>query len=107
MQVEPVPKPDDNLPPDQTLLFGETITLDAGEGDTYSWSADNPLIIIPDPTQRYITAGGTPDQGVTYTVDVTLGICSGRGEVTITEFPRCKCDVPTAFSPNGDNNNDV
>ncbi len=107
MQVEPVPKPDDNLPPDQTLLFGETITLDAGEGDTYNWSADDPLITIPDPTQRYITVGGTPDPGVTYQVEVTLGICSGQGEVKISEYPRCKCDVPSAFSPNGDGENDI
>ncbi len=103
--VKPTPTPEVSLGPDQILKFGESITLDAGPGEQYSWTSD-PLVSITDPQSRYITVPGLLDT-ITYSVEVTMGGCIGEGEKKVGMYPPSKLGIPTAFSPNGDDKNDV
>ncbi len=99
--VKPAPTPDVTLGPDITIKFGESITLDAGPGDSYSWSAD-PLVPIPDPNAQTITVPGYSDPNpITYSVEVTKAGCVGDGEKVVGMYPPSKLGIPTAFTPNG------
>ena len=106
VEVHEIPTPEDYIGDDVILLFGETIELDAGPGDTYDWQADDPSVIIGNPDERYITAYGSEDT-VTYTVwvsNIVTGIlngCSAEAMIKVAMFPYGTVDVPTAFSPDG------
>jgi len=106
IEVIETPKPEPYLGQDTTLIFGQTITLDAGPGSEYEWLSDDPLVTIPNPDHQLIQAIGT-QEGVTYFVDVWENGCKGSGSIFVGEYPRCAADVPTAFTPNGDGRNDV
>ena len=75
---------------------GDTITLDAGLGDTYLWSNFKTTRVI-----KVIKSGK-----YTVTVKDTLG-CATTSDIMITE----KCDpkffMPNTFTPNGDGLNDA
>jgi gliding motility-associated-like protein len=105
--VKPAPKPEQFLGDDITLKYGESITLDAGEGDTYTWTS-NPEVPIENPNSRTITIHGyTNPNPVEYQVIVELDGCPAEGYKLVGMFPPSKWGVPTAFSPNGDGDNDV
>ena len=84
---------------DETILLGSSITLTASGGGTYSWSngeTTNPITVSPIVTTDYCVT----------VMDVNS--CSDSECVRITvEIPCGNLFIPQAFSPNGDNENDV
>ncbi len=109
IEVNESPEPEIYLGNDITLKFGETITMDAGPGTIYSWTADpEPPNPIPNPDERYVTVSGysEPDP-ITYMVIVDLEGCIDTAYKVVGMYPPSKLGVPTAFSPNNDNVNDV
>ncbi len=105
--VEVLESPTINLTDNITIEIGESITLLASGGVTYSWS---PTTFLNDPT--IASPVSTPTETITYTVKVTddLG-CESEASVTIivNEVDNCALGslfIPTAFSPNGDGLND-
>ena len=91
-----------NATPGTTITEGETVTLDVvtdAIGETYQWDDGN-------------TQGSRevmPTETTTYTVLVTdENGCTAEATITITVEERlCTTfDVPTAFTPNGDGQND-
>ena len=103
--VKPSPNPGDALGDDVTINFGETITLDAGEGDYYIWTSE-PYYEINNPDQRYITVSGKTEP-VEFIAYVEIDGCGAEGSKVVTMYPPSKLGIPTAFTPNGDGLNDV
>ena len=84
------------LPADTLLCEGEELDLSIPLPGTYLWSDGS------DSNQISIVEDGA------YTVEIqnNCGVFNHSFEVT-TEICGCNVYVPTAFSPNGDGNNDV
>lgn len=94
--VEVVPAPVIFLGNDTIIRPGDQLLLDAGNpGASYVWSTG-------DTTQ---TIFGQSNQS--YWVGVDKSGCMAFDSIFIDEFPPCVLAVPTAFSPNGDGNNDI
>jgi gliding motility-associated-like protein len=98
------PDPIANAGADITVASGSTVTLNASGGGTYLWSpstglsctaCQNPLV--------------TPTEGINYTVFVTdTNGCTDSDAMSISMEMKCgNVFVPTAFSPNGDSENDL
>lgn len=98
-------------------VLPETVTVEAGEstqlqvivgggvtGETYTWTPDEDLSCsnCPNPI-------ATPSETTTYTVTVSTddGCSSSDTILVIVEQPCTDVFVPTVFSPNGDNINDL
>jgi gliding motility-associated-like protein len=107
--VEVLPIVDITLPMFDYFVEGETIQLDAvvidGDNSTYVWSPPLGLSCTdcPNPTV-------TPEENITYNLTVTneLG-CSDSVSIFLEKIFTCNDDlinVPNAFTPNGDGNND-
>lgn len=89
--------PDVNLGNDTDVCKNEKIILDAGyPGTTYQWSTGETTQVINPPI---------PDHDTYYSVIVNNFGCLGYD----TMLAAINCDVimPSAFSPNGDNINDI
>ncbi|RIJ37544.1 Ig-like domain-containing protein [Pontibacter oryzae] len=87
--------------PDKTVIQGQTVELRGTGGATYQWEPatylNNPN--IANPIAR-------PEETITYTVTVTSREgCVDTASVTVEVIPGIK--IPNAFTPNGDNVNEV
>lgn len=83
----------------QTILLGDNVLLNALGANTYLWSTgENTESINVSPTET-----------TTYTLTGTNQYnCSATDEIIVTvQFKKVQLKVPNAFSPNGDNLNDV
>jgi len=89
--------PNTNLGNDTFLCSGSSLILDAGAGSgyTYNWSTG-------DSTQTYTV---TTIGAYAVTVSDSATGCSVSDNIIITDCPII--GVPTAFSPNGDGQNDI
>lgn len=96
---------------DVTMYLGQTATLWASDGDStsiYNWS---PLSTLSCPVPACDTAFATPTETTTYCVTVMNGngcidsTCT-RVNIVIPCISNRNLDVPNAFTPNGDGNND-
>jgi gliding motility-associated-like protein len=88
-----------------TILSGETTQLSASApfGATISWSPSGSL-----GCSTCANTSASPQVTTTYTVVATLNGCSGMDTITISVDIICgDLFVPTAFSPNGDGQNDI
>jgi gliding motility-associated-like protein len=103
--VKPVPKPEEALGEDIWVKFGESTTLDAGEGDSYLWTSI-PETIIENPTAQVITVPGSSVSTI-YHVEVEKNGCIGEGEKLVNMYPYNALGIPTVFTPNGDGENDI
>ncbi len=87
-----------SLGKDTSVCSGESLQLDAGNnGSSFAWSTGETTPIVK-----------VNHEGV-YWVTIYDGLCSAGDTITIG-FAACKEDIPyipNAFSPNGDNINDV
>lgn len=89
-----------------TLIQGNSLTLTvvgAAANDTYQWT---PIISLATPTAA--TTLASPSQTTTYTVVVTTADgCESSTTVTVNVIEPPKLTIPNAFTPNGDDVNDV
>jgi gliding motility-associated-like protein len=98
IEVDIIPLPIVNLGLDTAICKGESILLDVSRpGGKYLWQdmKTSPKYTIND--------------FGTYWVDVTVGNCTNRDEIVVSNSHLCNCPVllPNAFSPNGDLRNDI
>jgi len=90
------PLPIINLGNDTTIKYNEHITLNAGNpGAAYFWSTGNTTQTITVSEEQLIW------------VEVENDGCINYDTIFISEFPQCIIAVPTAFTPNGDGQNDI
>jgi len=91
---------------DQTIIIGNSTTLSVTtpQNETYQWTPDNTLSC-----NNCLHPTALPQQTTTYYITVTdSNGCTTRDSITITVKTICgNFYIPTAFSPNADNVNDV
>ena len=97
----PVPSVSGNA----TICNAESTNLTASGGSTYAWAPPTGLSCsnCPNPV-------ATPASTTTYTLVVSNGAANCFGIDTVTVVVKGECPeiyVPTGFSPNGDNNNEM
>ncbi|MEQ1745028.1 MAG: T9SS type B sorting domain-containing protein [Saprospiraceae bacterium] len=85
-----------SLGPDTVFCSGETLLLDVGiAGATYEWNTGA--------TSQTLTVS---DSGL-YIVKVFDGLCTGTDSVFVRENACDLLNIPNAFTPDGDGNNDA
>jgi gliding motility-associated-like protein len=104
-EIKPIPQPGNYLIDSVTVKFGESVTLDAGPGDSWSWFAE-PEVEFELPGERYLTVPGLTDT-IYYYVEVMLKGCLAVDSVKVARYEKSAVGVPTAFTPNGDGDNEI
>ena len=101
VDVSIAPAPNVDLGEDLTLEVGETAELDGGnEGISYIWSIND--IVSSDDISSTLLVNSTG----AYSVEVRgTNDCVGRDTVNV--YSKGRRYLPSGFSPNGDNKNDV
>jgi gliding motility-associated-like protein len=98
------PKPEITLSSDTTIIIGMTLPLHVSGANTYIWTPVDYLSCTScsNPTTR-------PSETIEYCVEgVNSFGCSDTACMTVTVDKECgETFVPSAFSPNGDGNNDL
>jgi gliding motility-associated-like protein len=98
------PKPEITLTSDTTIIIGMTLPLHVSGANTYIWTPVDYLSCTScsNPTTR-------PSETIEYCVEgVNSFGCSDTACMTVTVDKECgETFVPSAFSPNGDGNNDL
>jgi gliding motility-associated-like protein len=98
MMVELKALPDVDLGQDILLFPGETVTLDAGEFETYMWNSN------PSQSGQYYEVKYEDVTGKdSVTVEVFDGYCKNSDGITIESF---NVQIPNVVTPNGDGKND-
>ncbi len=92
------------VPKDTAVILGESVQIHVNsQGDVCSWS---PEIYLDDPNVSSPIA--TPLEDLTYTVVcIDSNGCRGEDTVRIIVKDDCEFFIPDAFTPNGDQENDV
>ncbi|MGZ4055752.1 MAG: DUF7948 domain-containing protein, partial [Bacteroidia bacterium] len=89
-----------------SIMLGSSTPLTASGGTSYAWSPATGLSCT-----NCANPIATPIQTTTYCVQVSNGTCSDSSCVTVNVEMPCpdvtELQVPDAFSPNGDANNDL
>ncbi|MGI4874159.1 MAG: gliding motility-associated C-terminal domain-containing protein [Janthinobacterium lividum] len=100
--VNVYPVVDVDAGPDVTIMEGDDVTLIGTASGTYpvTWG---PALGLSSTTILQPVA--SPTVTTTYTLSAGLGHCTDQSSVTVTVTPRLR--IPTAFSPNGDGNDDT
>jgi gliding motility-associated-like protein len=100
--VNPLPATDAG--PDQTIISGASVQLNANggiTGSTYLWS---PGLYLDDSVSAFPVA--TPLETITYAVKITSPTgCTATDSITITVRPTL--DISNGITPNGDGKNDI
>jgi gliding motility-associated-like protein len=106
VSVQPPPLKNPLNYPDTSLIIGEYLDLDAtaGEGFNYSWNPTDGLSCPNCPNPR-----AQPLKNTNYIVTISdpFGCFSYKDTIYIEVIEEYSLDVPNAFSPNGDGNNDI
>ncbi|MBP9076373.1 MAG: gliding motility-associated C-terminal domain-containing protein [Haliscomenobacter sp.] len=101
--LEVLPLPAVSLPGQVTLTQGERLQLDAGgSADTYAWTPAEGLSCADCPAPVL-----QPKAGGTYCVTAVKDGCAAEACIDVTVSDECPVFVPNAFSPNGDQINDL
>lgn len=88
---------------DTTINIGQSVTLKATNSVDYTWTPDESLSCTD-----CASPVATPDSTTTYIVSTVTGLnCIPTDTVTVTVTHYKRLFIPTAFTPNGDGQNDV
>jgi gliding motility-associated-like protein len=92
------------LPEIEVITIGKSILLDPqidiDKIDSFAWS---PIEGILNPNDLTITV--SPQESITYTLEIFYGECTELKEVSIEVNPEEDVHIANVFSPNGNNNN--